>query len=258
MFEQARPVALACAVGYVLAGFGAALALGRAGWGGSRDTFQQIPNWHRLLTQHAHQAAAFAFVHLLIFGLAVIGLFFWLGVAGRARRGQHPTSATLGAVFFSAAWLVVGAAAVWNGMVVPYAALLHRTTPDPAFQQALFAQIVAATFVLTFGLWCFVLFGAVGLYFLGRSLRDVRDWPRPERGWLPDVLKLAAAFWLLHVPVRLYLARESLLNNNYIRWLAVTNELLLWGGMAVATYFAATYLRTEAIHLYATAHLSKN
>ncbi|MFQ5817499.1 MAG: hypothetical protein ACE5H2_06025 [Terriglobia bacterium] len=251
MFERERPVAVAMALGYVLAGFLAAVAVGVAYWRLREDPFQQTPNWERILEQHAQQAATFAFVYLLIFGLVVVAVFFWLGVAGRARRGRHPTSATLGALFVSVGLFAVGGAAIWNGIVAPYAALLYSWTPDEAFQQALFGQIITARFVFHFSVWCLVVFGAVGLYFLGRALRAVD-------GWLPDVLKLAAALAVLHVPLTLYLARESLLNKHYVRWLAVVNELLLWGGLAAATYFAAGYLRREARNLYATRHLSKN
>lgn len=254
MFERARTVALACAAGYVLAGFGVALAVGRAWWVWRQDPFQQIPSWERLLAQHANQSAALAFVHLLIFGLALVALFFWLGVAGRARKGPHPTSATLGGVSFTLALAAVAAASIWKGIVGPQAALLHRWTTDPVFQQALFAQIVTANLAFTFALWCFVLFGAVGLYCLGRSLRGMS----PKGSWLPDVLRLAAACAAARVPLTLYLMRESLLDNNYIRWLSVASELLLWGGMTAATYLAANYLRTEARNLYATAKLSKN
>ncbi|MFQ5926184.1 MAG: hypothetical protein ACE5MH_01985 [Terriglobia bacterium] len=251
MFERARPVAVAMALGYVLAGFLVALAVGMAYGRWNKDPFQQVPNWEQVLEQHARQAATFAFAYLLIFGLAVVALFFWLGVAGRARRGRHPTSATLGALFTSASLLALAGAAIWNGIVAPYAALLYGWTRDETFQQALFGQFITADFVFKFGVWCLILFGAVGLYFLGRALRR-------ERGWLPDVLKLAAALALLHVPMTLYLARESLRNNHYVRWVAVVNELLLWGGLAAATYFAAAYLRREARNLYATRHLSKN
>lgn len=251
MFERARPVVVVMALGYMLAGFLAALAVGAAYAAWYQDPFQQLPNWERVLGQHAHQAAALALVHLLVFALTIVALVFWLGVVGRAQRGKHPTSATLGALFVSAGLLAVAGAAIWNGIVAPYAALLHRWTPDAAFKQALFAQVVTGTFVYIFSVWCLILFGAVGLYFLGRALRGVG-------GWLPDVLKLAAALAVLHLPLTLYLARESLLNNRYVRWLGVVSELLLWGGLAAATFFAARYLRREARTLVATAHLSKN
>jgi len=256
MFERARPVATAAALGYVLAGFGGAMTAGLTGWVWTQDPFQQVPNWERVLAQQANRSAGIAVAFLLIFLLAIVTLFFWLSVAARAQRGKHPTSATLGGLFLTVGLLAVAAASIWNGIVGPYAALLHEWTPDAAYKQALFAQLVAATFVFAFGVWCFILFGAVGLYFLGRALREAGGSPRT--GWLPDVLRLVAALALLHVPVTIYLARESLLNNHYIRSLAALNELLLWGGLSTATYFAARYLRAEARNLFATAHLSKN
>lgn len=251
MFERGRPVALAAALGYVLAGFTAALAVGLGWWAWRQDPFQQTPNWSRVVQQHANQSVGIAVAFLLVFALAVVALFFWLGVMGRARRGKHPTSATLGGIFLSAGLLAVAAAAVWNGIVTPYVALLHRWTPDAAYRQALFAQVITGTFLRIFSVWCFVLFGSLGLYSLGRALREVR-------GWLPDALRLAAAFGVLSVPVTLYLAQESLLKNHYVRWLAVAKELLFWGWLAVATYLAARWLWREARTLYATAHLSKN
>ncbi len=249
MFERARPVALAAATGYVLAGFLAAMALGMAYGVWRTDPFQQVPKWEQVLAQHATQAGALAFVHLLLFALVVIALFFWLGAAARARYA-HPTSATLGGLFLSVGLLTLAGAAIWNGIVSPYVALLHGWTQDAEFKQALFNQMVAATFIFIFAVWCLVLFGAVGLYFLGRALRRVA-------GWLPDTLRLAAAFALLHVPVTLYLARESLARGHYVRWLAVVNELTLWGALAVATYFCARWLRSEARSLFATARAAR-
>jgi len=240
---------MAAAIGYVLAGFLAALALGMAYSVWRADPFQQVPQWEQVLEQHANQAAAMAFVHLLLFGLLVVVLFFWLGVASRARYA-HPTSATLGGLFLSVALLAPAGAAIWNGVVSPYVALLHGWSQDAGFKQALFNLIVNGTFIYIFAIWCLVLFGAVGLYFLGRALRGVG-------GWLPDALRLAAAFALLHVPVTLYLARESLVGKHYIRWLAVVNELTLLGALAVATYFSARWLRAEARSLFRAARAPK-
>lgn len=195
MFERARPVATASALGYVLAGFLAALAVGAVYGVWTRDPFQQVPDWERVLAQHARQPAGIAVAYLLIFVLAVVALYVWLGVAARAQRGQHPTSATLGALFLTAGLLAVAGAAIWNALVAPYAALLYGWTPDANFKQALYGQLVTARFLFNFAGWCLILFGAVGLYFLGRALREVKGLPRSEtmRGWLPDVLRLAAA-----------------------------------------------------------------
>lgn len=249
MFERVRPVVMAAAIGYALAGFLVAVAGGMAYGVWRADPFQQVPEWKQVLEQHANQAAAMALVHLLLFALLVVALFFWLGVAGRARYA-HPTSATLAGLFLSVALLTLAGAAVWNGIVSPYVALLHGWSEDAGFKQALFNLIVNATFIYIFAVWCLVLFGAVGLYFLGRAVRGVG-------GWLPDALRLAAAFAVLHVPVTLYLARESLARNHYVRWLAVVNELTLWGALAVATYFSARWLRAEARSLFRAARAAK-
>ncbi|MFQ5696038.1 MAG: hypothetical protein ACE5HB_08620, partial [Terriglobia bacterium] len=126
--------------------------------------------------------------------------------------------------------------ALWTGFVAPYTALQYGAAGDDARRQALVQTARLTEPVLLFASWWFLAWAAPGLYFLGRALRG-------ERGWLPDALRLAAAFIVLHVPVTMYVARESLLHERYHAWLAVADQLLLWGSLSAACYLSARWLR---------------
>ncbi|MBI2955873.1 MAG: hypothetical protein HYY26_01040, partial [Acidobacteria bacterium] len=199
------------------------------------DPHRLARDWEALLEQRAHFLGLGLLGGLLVFAVAVAGLFVALAVAARAGR-LHPTSATLGGLFLAAAMMSLAAMGVWTSVVATYAALEFQWLRDAVARQALLIEAQFSEHLLLLGLWCTLAFAALGLYCLGRAVRG-------ERGWLPVALKLAAAFILLHLPVKLYLARESLLFARYVRWLAVTDQLLVWGALALACYFAAAWLR---------------
>jgi hypothetical protein len=156
-------------------------------------------------------------------------------MAARAAR-LHPTSATLAGLFLAAGGLVLVAMGVWAGLVSTYAALQYRSATDELHEHALLMEAYLNEHAFALALWCFLVLAALGFYFLGRALRG-------ERGWLPDVLKLVAALILLHLPTTIYLASESLLYDHYVAWLAALDQFSLWGGLALASYFCARWLR---------------
>ncbi|MFQ5663008.1 MAG: hypothetical protein ACE5HL_04175 [Terriglobia bacterium] len=236
MFERQRAVMTAAGVGYLLSGFLVSLSAGSAYSVSQKDPYRLTRDWDQWLTQRSQHIGVGVLAGLLLFTVLLAGLLVFLAVAARAQR-LHPTSATLGGILLTAAMLSLGAVAVWIGVIAPYAALQYQWAPDPATRQALLVEARFGEHLVRLGLWCFLGFAALGLYFLGRALRG-------ERGWLPSVLKLAAALILLHLPVQLYLARESLLNDHYVGWLAVLDQFLLWGSLALACYFCARWLRT--------------
>lgn len=235
MFERQRAVLHAAGVGYLLSGFLVALAAGSAYFVAYRDPYRLVLDWDQLLTQRAQYIGVGLLGGLVVFVAALSGLVLFLAVAARAQR-LHPTSATLGGVFLTAGLLALAVLAVRMAVVVPYTALQYRAATNELHKHALLMEAYAGEHLFMLGFWCFLSFAALGLYFLGRALRG-------ERGWLPDVLKLAAALILLHLPVTLYLARESLLAGHYVRWLAVLDEVLLWGSLALAAYVCARWLR---------------
>lgn len=232
----------AAGAGYLLSGFLLAVGAGSVHFVARRDPHRLAGSVEQVLAQRAEQMGALVLMGVLVFGVAVAGLVFCLGLAARARR-LHPTSATLGGVFLVAGLVWLAALAVWSGLVMPYAALQYQAAgglADPAGQgevrrHALLMEAQVSEHVQMLGFWCFLGLAAPGLYFLGRALRG-------ERGWVPDALKLAAALILLHLPVTLSLARASLLEGRFLRWLAVLDQGLLWGGLALACYLAARWL----------------
>lgn len=235
MFERQPAVLSAARTGYLLSGFLAAVTAGSAYFFSQTDPHRLMRQWDQVLTQRGHYGGTAVLAGLVFFLLAVAALFVGLAVAARAYR-LHPTSAALGGLFLTAGILPLVAAAVWTAVVSPYAALQYQWTHDAGTRQALLFEARLAGHLTLLAQWCFLSFAAPGLYLLGRALRG-------ERGWLPDVLKLAAALILLHLPVTLYLVRESLLHERYVRWLAVLDQLLLWGGLTTSCYFCARWLR---------------
>ncbi len=242
MFDRQRTALRAAGVGYLLSGFLLALGLGWAAAVLREDPYRRAQELDRILGLRAGQMGAVVLVGVLVFGAALAGLIFALAVAARARR-LHSTSATLGGILLGAGLLAVMATSVWVGLVTPVAALQYQAShdlPDPQAgetrRQTLLVEAQLGEHVVLLGHWCFLGLAAPGLYFLGRALRG-------ERGWTPDILKLAAAVIVLHLPVTLYLARESLLGGRWVGWLAALDQLLLWSVLAVACYFAARWLR---------------
>lgn len=235
MFERQRAVLGAAGVAYLLCGFLVALAAGSAYYASQKDPHRLVRQWDQVLSQRGQFIGVGLLGGLLLFAVALAGLFAGLAVAARARR-LHPTSGTLGGLFLAAGMLSLMVLAVWTGVVSPYAALQYQWTPEAATRQALLMEARLGEHLSLLALWCFLSFVALGLYFLGRALRG-------EHGWTADMLKLAAALILLHLPVALYLARESLRHEHYIRWLAVLDQLLVWGGLALACHFCARWLR---------------
>ncbi len=236
MFERRPAVLIAAAVGYLLSGFLLALTAGSVYFVTYQDPYRLVRDWERLLTLRGQFIAAGVVAALLLFAAAVAGLLVGLAVAARAAR-LHPTSAGLGGLLLAAAMLALVAMGVWSGLVSTYAALQYRSATDELHKHALLLEARLSEHAIMLAFWCFLVFAAVGLYFLGRALRG-------ERGWLPDVLKLAAALILLHLPMTIYLASESLVYDRYPRWLAAADQLLLWGGLAAAAYFCARWLRS--------------
>ncbi|MFQ5724073.1 MAG: hypothetical protein ACE5G6_06235 [Terriglobia bacterium] len=242
MFDRQRAVLRAAGLGYLLSGFLLAVALGWAATVLREDPYRRAQELDQFLGLRAGQMGAVVLVGVLVFVAALAGLIFALAVAARARR-LHPTSATLGGILLGAGLLAVMATSVWVGLVTPIAAMQYQASHDLPSPQAAETRrqtlLVAAQLgehILLLGYWCFLGLAAPGLYFLGRALRG-------ERGWTPDILKLAAAVIVLHLPVTLYLARESLIHGRWVGGLAALDQLLLWSALAVAGYFAARWLR---------------
>ena len=235
MFERQPAVLSAAGVGYLLSGFLVALTAGSVYFVSRQDPHRLVRQWEQVLLQRSQHMGVGVLGGVLLFLVALAGLFFFLGVAARAAR-LHPTSGTFGGLFLTAGMMSLAVVAVWAGLVAPYAALQYQSASDEMRKHALLMEAHVSEHVLMLGFWCFLGFSTPGLYFLGRALRG-------ERGWLPDMLKLAAALILWHLPVTLYLARESLLGEHYVRWLAMVDQLLLWGGLALACYFSARWLR---------------
>ena len=235
MFERRRAVLSAAAVGYLLSGFLLALTAGSVYFVTHENPYRLERDWEKLLTLRAQFVAVGVVAALLLFAIAVAGVLVGLAMATRAAR-LHPTSAGLGGLFLAAAMLALVAMGVWTGLVSTYAALQYYSVSDELHKHALLLEARLNEHAIMLAFWSFLVLAAIGLYFLGRALRG-------ERGWLPDVLKLAAALILLNLPMTIYLASESLLYNRYPRWLAATDQLLLWGGLAAASYLCARWLR---------------
>jgi hypothetical protein len=235
MFDHRRSVLTAAGIGYLLCGFLLAVAAGLGYFVSQQDPYQLAHNWEQDIANKAANTPTLALGGIFLFVLAVAALIFFRALAARAKR-VHPTSAELAALFLTAATLAVAVVAVWSGTVSPYTALQYQWAQDPTARQALLYQAPLTERVWMLGFWCFFGFGAVGLYFLGRALRG-------EKGWLPDVFRLSAALLVLHLPIGIYLTRESLLRDHYVRWLAVLDQFMVWGGLAVAVYFGARWLR---------------
>jgi hypothetical protein len=239
MFEKRRAVLRAAALGYMLTGFMFVLGLVAAWAAYRRDPHRLAGLWEQWVTQPGNYGAGIL-GGLLVFGVALAGLVFVLGLGSRAAR-LHPTSAGLGAVLLVLGLGSLAVTAVWLGVVTPLAALQYQTARDPMARQALLYEARLAEHLLRLGLWSFYGFAAPGLFFLGRALRGERG-AGGGLGWLPDSLQLAGAMIALHLPVTLYLMRESFLAGRYVRWLAVTDHLLLWGTLAVACFLASRWL----------------
>lgn len=236
MFERKRAVLNAAGVGYLVAGFLLSLTVGSVYYHSVQpDPFRATRDWDQLLVLRSDFVGAGVLAGLLVFAVSVGGILLSLAVASRAAH-VHPTSSSLGGLFLTAGLLAVAALGLWTGLVATYAALQYRATADPIQKQALLMEAHVNQHFILLGFWFFLGFSALGLYFLGRGLRG-------ERGWLPDLLRVASALVLLHLPVTLYLARQSLLHNNYVRWLAVLDQLFLWGGYSIAVLLCARWLR---------------
>jgi hypothetical protein len=236
MFERRRALLNAAGVGYLLCGVLLSVTIGSVFYVSTRpNPYRAVRDWDRLLSLRADSVGALVLASLLLFAVAVAGLVLGVALAARAAR-LRPTSAALGGLFFTVAMLGVAVLAVWTGIVSPYAAVQYRATSDELHKHALLMEAYIGEHVIMLALWSFLGFAALGLYCLGRALRG-------ERGWLPDVLRVAAALILLHLPVSLYVARESLLHDNYPRGLAALDQFLLWGGLTLATFFSARWLR---------------
>lgn len=235
MFERQRAVLHAAGVGYLLSGFLLALTAGSAYYVAHRDPFRLVPDWDQVLTQRAAYIGVGLFGGLVTFVAALAALVLFLALAARAER-LHPTSATLGGVFLTAGLLALAVLGVRMAVVVPYAALQYRAAASELHKHALLMEAYTGEHLFMLGFWCFLGFTAPGLYFLGRAFRE-------ERGWLPDAMKLAAALILLHLPMTLYLAQASLLEGRYVRGLAVLDQVLLWGSLALVAYLSARWLR---------------
>jgi len=236
MFERRRAVLNAAGVGYLLCGVLLSVTVGSVFYVATRSNpYQPVRDWDRLLSLRADFAGSGLLAGLVLFAVAAAGLVLALAVAARAAR-LHPTSAGLGGLFLTVAMVGVATLAVWTGIVSTYAALQYRSTSDELHKHALLMEAYVSEHVVMLAFWLFLGFAALGLYFLGRALRG-------ERGWLPDVLRVVAALILLHLPVAMYLARQSLLNDHFPRRLAALDQFLLWGGLTLATFFCARWLR---------------
>lgn len=235
MFEKRRAVLAAAGVGYLLSGFLVAATAAGVFFVSRQDPHRMARQWEQLLEQRAVNAAILALGGVVLFAVALAAGFFFLAVAARAAR-VHPTSARMAGLLLAAGTLALVAVATWTGVVAPYAAMQYHAASDQMRRHALLIEAHLNEHVVLLGFWCFLGFTAAGLYFLGRALRG-------ERGWTADALKIAAALLALHLPTWLYVAQESLLNDNYVRWLAVVDQLLLCGSLAAAFYFGARWLR---------------
>ncbi len=235
MFDQRRAVLNAAGVSYLLSGFLLSLAGGTAWYVLRHDPYRLQVDWETVLVQRAGYSGIQLLGGLLLFAAAVAGIYVSLAATSRARQ-LHPTSGAFAAVFLIVAMVSVAAIAVWSGVVETYHALQFQATHDAVRRQALLIESQMGERLLMLWLWCLLGFLALGLYCLGRALRG-------ERGWLPVALKLAAVFILLHLPLSLYLWQSSLLEGRYLGWLAALDRLLVWGGLAVATYLCGNWLR---------------
>lgn len=236
MFERQRAVMNAAGVAYLLSGFLVALMAGSVYFVLTKNPYRLVRDWDRLLLQRGQFIGVGLLAGVLLFAVVLAALLVAVAVAARAAR-LHPTSATVGGGLLSAGLGSLAVLAVRTGVVSSYAALQYRSVTDEVHKHALLLEAYLSEHAVMLGFWCFLGFAAPGFYLLGRALRG-------ERGWLPDALKLAAALILLHLPVSLYLARESLLEDQYPRGLAALDMFLLWGGLAGACYFCARWLRT--------------
>ena len=234
MFESKRAVLNAAGVGYLLCGFLLALAIGSAYFVSTRNPYRLVRDWDQLLLQRGQYIGVGLLAGLLLFAVVLAALLVVAAVASRAAR-LHPTSAWLGGAFLAAALAALAVLAVRTGLVTTYAALQYGSTGDEVHKHALLVEAYLGEHTLMLGVWCFFGFAAPGLYLLGRSLRG-------ERGWLPDALKLSAALVVLHLPLTLYLMRESLLFGRYPRGLAALDQALVLGGLALAAFVCARWL----------------
>ena len=222
-------------VSYLLSGFLLSLAAGTAWYVSRHDPYRLRLDWEAVLAQRAAESGLHVLGGLLLFAAAVAGVYVSLAATARARQ-LHPTSGGLATVFLLAAMFSLAAIAVWSGVVETYHGLQFQAIRDPVLRQAFLIESRISERLLMLWLWSLLGFLALGLYCLGRALRG-------ERGWLPVVLKLAAVFILLHVPMSLYLWQASLLEGQHVGWLAAVDRLLVWGGLAVATYLCGNWLR---------------
>jgi hypothetical protein len=233
MFDKRRPVLAAAGLGFLLSGVLGVLAIASAMGAYYRDPHRLTRRWEEFVTEPAHFGAA-VLGGVLLFGVALAGLVVAQGLTARAAR-LHPTSSRLAGLCLTVALVALAGVAVWTGAVAPYAALQYQAGGDDV-RATLRLEALLADHLIQLGLWCFLGFLAPGLYFLARALRG-------ERSPLPDALKLAAALLLLHLPVGLYLARESLVGGRYVRWLAVADAAVVWSALAAAVYLGARWLR---------------
>jgi len=234
MFESKRAVLNAAGVGYLLCGFLLALAVGSAYFVSTRNPYRLVRDWDQLLLQRGQYIGVGLLAGLLLFAVVLAALLVVAAVAARAAR-LHPTSAWLGGAFLAGGLAALAVLAVRTGLVTTYAALQYGSTGDEMHKHALLVEAYLGEHTLMLGVWCFFGFAAPGLYLLGRSLRG-------ERGWLPDALKLSAALVVLHLPLTLYLMRESLLFGRYPRGLAALDQALVLGGLALAAFVCARWL----------------
>ncbi len=235
MFERKRAVLLLAAVGHVLSGFLLALMAGGVYFVLRQNPYRLVRDFDQWLTLRAQFLGAGLLAGVVLFALACAGMMVALAVAARAAR-LHPTSALLGGTFLAGAMLALVALAVWTGVVASYAALQYRGAAGELHRHALLVEAHLGEHVVMLAFWCFLVLAAMGFYFLGRALRG-------ERGWLAPGLKLAAALLLLHLPLSLHLASESLLFEHYPRGLAALDQLLLWGSLTLASFLCARWLR---------------
>lgn len=234
MFERKRAVLNAAGVGYLLCGFLVALAAGSTYFVSTRNPYRLVRDWNQLLVQRGQFIGVGVLGGLLLFGVVLMALLLVAAVASRAAL-LHPTSATLGGAFLAAALGALAVLAVRTGLVTTYAALQYASTTDEMLKHSLLVEAYLGEHTFMLGVWCFFGFAAPGLYLLGRALGG-------ERGWYSDLLQLAAALVLLHLPLTLYLARESLLFDRYPRGLAALDQVLVWSGLALATFACARWL----------------
>ncbi|MGH8458166.1 MAG: hypothetical protein ACRESV_02345 [Nevskiales bacterium] len=234
MFERKQAVLNAAGVGYLLCGFLLGLAAGSAYFVATRDPYRLVRDWDQLLLQRGQYIGVGLLGGLLLFGVVLAALLVVAAVASRASR-LHPTSAKLGGALLAAGLAALAVLAVRTAIVTTYAALQYGSTSDEVHKHALLMEAYLGEHAFLLGIWCFFAFAAPGLYLLGRSLRG-------ERGWLADALKLSAALVVLHLPLTLYLMRQSLLFDRYSRALAALDQVLVLGGLALAAFVCARWL----------------